>query len=67
MPRRCGRDTSTPTRPAGADRGYDRHNSRAAFTVLKRLYGLLGLQLNFFRPVRTLVSKHRIGSKLVKI
>jgi hypothetical protein len=46
--------------------GYDRYSSRAAFTVLQRLYGLLRLQLNFFRPVRKLVSKHRVGSKLVK-
>jgi hypothetical protein len=46
--------------------GHDRYSSRAAFTVLQRLYGLLRLQLNFFRPVRTLVSKHRVGSKVRK-
>jgi hypothetical protein len=46
--------------------GYDRYSSRAAFTVLQRLYGLLRLQLNFFRPVRKLVSKDRIGSKVRK-
>jgi hypothetical protein len=32
----------------------------------EHLYGLRRLQLNFFRPVRKLVSKHRIGRKLVK-
>jgi hypothetical protein len=46
--------------------GYDRFTSRAAFTVLRRLYTLLRLQLNFFRPVRKLLSKHRVGSKVVK-
>jgi hypothetical protein len=46
--------------------GYDRYSSRAAFAVLQRLYGLLRLQLNFFRPVRKLVSKHRVGSRVVK-
>lgn len=46
--------------------GYDRYGSRAAFTVLQRLYPLLRLQLNFFRPVRKLVSKRRVGSKVSK-
>jgi hypothetical protein len=47
--------------------GHDRYSSRAAFTTLPRLYGLLRLQLNFFRPVRTfLLSKRRVGAKLVK-
>ena len=41
--------------------GYDRYSSRAAWTVLQRLYGLLRLQHNFFRPVRKLLSKHRVG------
>jgi len=46
--------------------GYDRYSSRAALTVLHRLYGLLRLQLNFFRPVRKLLSKERVGSKIIK-
>ena len=46
--------------------GYDRYSSRAAWAVLQRLYGLLRLQHNFFRPVRKLVSKRRIGSRLRK-
>jgi transposase InsO family protein len=46
--------------------GYDRYSSRAAWTVLQRLYGLLGLQHNFFRPVRKLVSKRRVGSRVLK-
>jgi hypothetical protein len=46
--------------------GYDRYSSRAAFAVLQRLYGLLRLQHNFFRPVRKLLSKRRLGSTVVK-
>ncbi len=46
--------------------GYDRYASRAAYAVLQRLYGLLRLQLNCFRPVRKLVSKQRSGSKVIK-
>lgn len=46
--------------------GYDRFSSRAALTVLHRLYERLRLQHNFFRPVRKLVSKRRVGSKVVK-
>ena len=46
--------------------GYDRYSTRAAVTVLQRLYGLLRLQLNFFRPVRKLLSKERVGSKIRK-
>lgn len=46
--------------------GYDRYRSRAAFAVFQRLYGLLRLQLNFFRPVRKLLSKQRVGSKVIK-
>lgn len=46
--------------------GYDRYSSRAAYLVLQRLYSLLRLQLNFLRPVRKLVSKHRVGAKVLK-
>jgi len=46
--------------------GYDRYSSRAAQAVLQRLYGLLRLQHNFFRPVRKLLSKHRVGSQVRK-
>jgi hypothetical protein len=46
--------------------GYDRYSSRAACTVLQRLYELLRLQHNFFRPVRKLRSKRRVGSRTVK-
>ena len=46
--------------------GYDRYSTRSAFTVLQQLYALVRLQLNFFRPVRKLLSKHRVGSQVVK-
>jgi hypothetical protein len=43
--------------------GRDRYSSRAAFALLHRLYRLLRLQLNFFRPFRKLVHRRRRGSK----
>ena len=46
--------------------GYDRYRSRAAWAVLQRLYTLLRLQHNFFRPVRKLVSKRRVGRHVRK-
>ena len=46
--------------------GYDRYSSRGAQAVLQRLYGLLRLHHNFFRPVRKLRSKRRVGSKVLK-
>jgi hypothetical protein len=46
--------------------GYDRFSSRAACSVFQRLYRLLRLQLNFFRPVRKLLSKRRLGARVVK-
>jgi transposase InsO family protein len=46
--------------------GYDRYSSRAALAVFQRLYRLLRLQLNFFRPVRKLLSKRRLGARVRK-
>ncbi|HKZ08694.1 MAG TPA: transposase family protein, partial [Methylomirabilota bacterium] len=46
--------------------GYDRYTTRAAWRVLQRLYDRLRLQHNFFRPVRKLLSKRRVGSRVVK-
>jgi len=45
--------------------GYDRLSSKEAQTLLLQLYACLRLQ-NFFRPVRKLVSKQRLGAKTVK-
>lgn len=47
--------------------GYDRYSSRAAFQALQRLYSLLRLQVNFFRPVRKLVGKERRGARVTKL
>jgi hypothetical protein len=46
--------------------GYDRLSSKAASALLGQLYPLLGLQLNFFRPVPKLVGKERLGAKVIK-
>jgi hypothetical protein len=46
--------------------GYERYSTKAAYDLLLRLYPLLCLQMNFFRPVRKLVSKLRQGAKLTK-
>jgi hypothetical protein len=46
--------------------GNDRLSSQAAYALLKRLYALLRLQQNFLRPVRKLVSKQRMGARVVK-
>ena len=46
--------------------GYHRYSARAAQAILQRLYGLLRLHHNFFRPVRKLLRKRRVGSKVLK-
>jgi transposase InsO family protein len=45
--------------------GYDRLSSKEAQTALLQLYACLR-QLNFFRPVRKLISKQRSGAKTAK-
>jgi transposase InsO family protein len=47
--------------------GYDRYSSQAALAKLAELYQLLRLYLNFFQPVRKLVSKERVGAKVRKV
>jgi len=46
--------------------GYDRLSTQVAYQVLQQLHPLLRLQMNFFRPVRKLVGKERLGAKVVK-
>jgi hypothetical protein len=46
--------------------GYGRYESKAAYALLEKLYPLLCLQMNFFRPVRKLTAKEREGAKLTK-
>ncbi len=49
--------------PAGGPRPF---NSRPALASLQQLYALLTLQADFFRPLRKLVTKRRLGAKVVK-
>jgi hypothetical protein len=46
--------------------GYDRYNSHAAQTALAQYYALLRLYLNFFQPMRKLLTKERVGARVVK-
>jgi hypothetical protein len=46
--------------------GYDRYSSRPALALLEQLYRLQRLQTNFFRPVRKLLGKERVGAKVIK-
>lgn len=46
--------------------GYERYASKQSFALLKQLYRLLTIQTNFFRPVRKLAGKQRLGAKVVK-
>jgi len=46
--------------------GYDRYESGEALTLLEDIYADWRLYLNFFQPVRKLVAKERVGSKVRK-
>jgi hypothetical protein len=46
--------------------GYVRSSSREAYALLEQLYGYQQLYQNFFQPVRKLVSRERVGSRVVK-
>ncbi len=46
--------------------GYGRYTSKLAYGLLLKLYPLLDLQLNFFRPLRKLGSKERQGARVTK-
>lgn len=46
--------------------GYGRYNSKRAYELMLKLYPLLDLQMNFFRPLRKLVAKERQGAQVVK-
>lgn len=46
--------------------GYDRYSTRKALEQMVKLYDLLELDLNFFQPIRKIVSKERIGAKIKK-
>jgi len=46
--------------------GYSRYDTVEELTLLNELYGYLRLYVNFFQPVRKLIKKERIGSKVTK-
>lgn len=46
--------------------GYDRYGTRAAFAALTAVHELLGPYVNFFQPVRKLLSKERHGARVLK-
>jgi len=42
------------------------HGSKEAFSLLEQLYDYQRLYQNFFEPVRKLVSRERVGARVVK-
>jgi hypothetical protein len=46
--------------------GYDRYATRAAFVALGAVHEVLRLYVNFFLPLRKLVSKERHGARVIK-
>ena len=44
--------------------GYDRYESAEALALFEAIYADWRLYLNFFQPVRKLVAKERVGSKV---
>jgi hypothetical protein len=46
--------------------GYGRYSSEEAYRLLEQLYKYEALYRNFFQPVRKVVAKERVGSKIRK-
>lgn len=46
--------------------GYGRYDTEKELSILNELYGYLRLYSNLFQPVRKLIKKERIGSKVTK-
>jgi len=46
--------------------GYGRYDTDKELNILNELYSHLRLYSNFFQPVRKLIKKERIGSKVIK-
>jgi hypothetical protein len=73
-PSRASAATARTTRPGSSKRTASSSGAwsamtawpPAAYETLQQLYPRLRQQLNFFRPVRKLLSKHRVGAKVVK-
>ena len=47
--------------------GYGRYDTRKQVEQLNQLYALLSLYVNFFKPVRKLLDKPRVGSRVKKV
>jgi hypothetical protein len=45
---------------------YGRYDTDKEVSILNELYAYLRLYVNFFQPVRKLIKKERIGSKVIK-
>lgn len=46
--------------------GYHRYDTPAELALLNEIYALVRLQINFFSPQQKLISKTRIGAKVIK-
>jgi len=46
--------------------GYLRYDTEEELETLNELYDLLRLYINFFQPVMKLVTKERVGSRIIK-
>ena len=46
--------------------GYGRYDTEEELRVLNQLYSNLRLYVNFFQPVRKLIQKERMGSRIKK-
>lgn len=46
--------------------GYGRYDTDEELQLLNELYSYLRLYLNLFQPVRKLIKKERVGSKIKK-
>ena len=46
--------------------GYGRYDTEKELRIVNQLYGYLRYYVNFFQPVRKLIEKTRVGSKIIK-
>lgn len=46
--------------------GYHRYDTTAELALLNEIYALLRVQINFFSPQQKLVTKQRVGAKVIK-
>lgn len=46
--------------------GYHRYSTKAAYEQMERLYTLVRQYFNFFQPIAKVISKERLGAKVIK-